>query len=136
MDEKINKIKYTQHPYAAEINKAAAALEKGIHWLAGFTLTAGLLVGILIAIGGGDVVMVNFFGYCIEFGGSPFMMFCNIGLASALISIALEGIRMVTVSLLRARMYMLNSVYHTELLTKLLLVSDRDSRDKASDSQA
>lgn len=49
------------------------------------------------------------------------------GLVFVVISIALEGIRMLLVSLLKAKMYMLNSIHHAEKLTELLLVSDCDS---------
>lgn len=150
MIEKINGIKNSKHPYSEEINKTIALLEKifnillivinSVGFIAAIIASAGLAEWADGISGGVADVPVNFFGYFIEiesntFGGSPFIVFVHTIIVLALISLAIFCIKTIITAFLNSKAKMLDSLYHSEKFTELLILNNCSSQDESCDSQ-
>lgn len=150
MIEKINGIKNSKHPYSEEINKTIALLDKifnillivinSIGFVAAIIASAGLAEWADGISGGVADVPVNFFGYFIEiesdtFGGSPFIVFVHTIIVLALISLAIFCIKTIITAILNSKAKMLDSLYHSEKFTELLILNNCSSQDESCNSQ-
>ena len=137
MIQKINNIKKTAHPHSEEISKTIDTINKA------FTSFLVLLncLGLAAAFAAssrlaelttnqyGDTriisVPVNFFGYILDvesdFWASQLIVFVYIALIFVFITIILTCIKLFIIAVLKSKIHMLNSIYHTEQLTGLLL---------------
>lgn len=150
MIEKINGIKNSKHPYSGEINRISALLDKIFNGLLIVLNAIGFITAIIASTGlaewadgyKGDVVdvPVNFFGYFIElesdtFGGSPFIVFLHTIIVFVLISLVIFCVKTITTTMLNAKSTMLDSLYHSEKLSELILEKSCNSQDDAVASQ-
>lgn len=141
MIERINDIKNSNHPYSEEINRTIAILEKIFNTLLVAINSIGFIAAIIASAGlaewadgisGGVVdVPVNFWGYFIElesdtFGGSPSMVFVHTIIVCALISFVIVCFKMTITALLKSKIHMLDSLYHNERLTEMVIMNDCD----------
>lgn len=150
MLEKINSIKSSKHPYSDEINRTIALLNKIFNIFLIALNSIGFIVAIIASTGlaewadgyKGDVVdvPVNFFGYFIElesdtFGGSPFIVFVHTIIIFALISLVIFCVKTIITAILNSKAKMLDSLYHSEKLTELLVENSCNSQEEVLDSQ-
>lgn len=150
MLEKLNGIKSSKHPYSSEINRISALLDKIFNGLLIVLNAIGFITAIIASTGlaewadgyKGDVVdvPVNFFGYFIElesdtFGGSTFVVFLHTIIVFALISFVIFCVKTMITTMLNAKATMLDSLYHNEKLTELLVEKSYKSQDDATSSQ-
>lgn len=150
MIEKINGIKNSKHPYSEEINKTIALLDKIFNVLLVIINSVGFIAAIIASAGlaewadgisGGVAdVPVNFFGYFIElesdtFGGSPFVVFLHTTIILVLISLVIFCVKTIITTMLYSKAKMLDSLYHSEKLTELLIVNGYSSKVESSARQ-
>lgn len=150
MIEKINGIKNSKHPYSDEINRTSAVLDKIANILLIVLNAIGFVTAIIASTGlaewadsysGDEVdVPVNFFGYFIElesdtFGGSPSFVFLHTIIIFMLISFVISCIKIIITTMLNSKAKMLDSLYHNEKLTELLVEASCNSQKEVIDSQ-
>lgn len=147
MIEKINGIKNSKHPYSEEINRTIALLDKIFNILLVIINSVGFIAAIIASAGlaewadgisGGVAdVPVNFFGYFIElesdtFGGSPFIVFVHTIIIFALISLVIFCVKTIITAILNSKAKMLDSLYHSEKFTELLVENSCSSKAESS----
>lgn len=147
---KINSIKNSKHPYSEEITRTIAMLNTIFDILLVVIDSVGFIAAIIASAGLAewasgfmyDVVgvPVNFFGYFIEldsntFGGSPFSVFVHMIIVLVLISLAIFCIKTIINAILNSKVKMLDSLYHSEKLTELLILNNCISQDEGCTSQ-
>ncbi len=150
MIKKINSIKYSKHPFSEEIDKAIVLSGKFFNSLLFTVICVGFIAAIVAAVGlaewadgfgdGVADVPVNFFGYFIELesdtpGGSPLIVFLYIMTVTTLISSVILCIKAITVAILRSKANMLDSLYHSEQLTELLILHTCNLQDESGSPQ-
>ena len=135
MIEKTTGINNSEHPYSEKINNTITSLNMIFDFLSIFFGIFGFIVALIASTGLAEEMSdhnsvfrfpVHFFGYVIELesntlSGSPLTVFIYIITIFALISLAIFCIKTITVAILNAKAKMLNSLYHCEKMTELLV---------------
>lgn len=146
MDQKIENIKMTKHPYSKEIKGVIDSYAKwGKNFLIAFNCI-GIVIALVASIGLSKYfdkvsswVTVNLFGYSIEFSEdsffvSPPALFVYIIIVFMVISLIMFLIWGVILLSLELKMYELNSFHRTEKLMELLVEKTCGSQEETSES--
>ena len=121
MIAKLNDIKNSKHPYSSEINRVSALLDKIFNGLL-IVLNAIYCIAAIITL-------TDLAEWAVEY------MFLHTIIVFALISAVLFCVKTVTITLLQVKARMLDSLYHNEKLTELLVEKSCNSQDDATASQ-
>ena len=150
MIQKINEIKNIRHPASDAIDKKIALLETIFNIVLTIVDALGFIIAIVVSTGlSGYIdnlkngyedrivdIPFNILGYSIEiesdsFLAFPFIIFVYIIIIFLLISLLIIAIKTFTISILRSKTCMLNSLYRNEALTELLITSGCNSQNQA-----